>query len=139
VFCLVCYVASKVASNNHMPEQVNTRVKSVHTLAICNITFHGDVSIWKTHHVGPCFRSNSFLMYAATSCHQFHNSQCTFSIDKHSQPFLCSYLLNVVIRQCLACRIDRILLHFLVHIRILDDGLSLLTHLSVALVAINNE
>lgn len=39
-----------------------------------------------------------------------------------------AYLLNVVFRQCFGRNIDSILLHFLFHIGIFDDGLSLITH-----------
>ena len=75
--------------------------------------------------VGLYFLSNSFFIYAAIS---WKNAMYQH-LEVHNQPTnqesnfsVLTYFLNVVLFQCLCCTIHSILLHFLRHISIFDNG-----------------
>ena len=113
-----------------------------------NTTYGTRTEASKTLHaayqVGPCLRSNSFLMYAATSCYQTNDTKrsndwilrqfimiikdqidCR-SLQTVTKSTHSSYLFYVIFRQCFWSRIHRVLLHFVLHISVLNHCFSLL-------------
>jgi hypothetical protein len=62
MFCFVRNVAPKISSDDNMPG-----IDGATVLVSETVIHRLDSLELLTHHVGPCFRSNSFFMYAATS------------------------------------------------------------------------
>lgn len=72
-----------------------SRAGIVHRTANCLCHKHAKVIYGSykykrgTHHVGPCFRSNSFLMYAATSCDSQETVRTHGPIDTSLEQYYC--------------------------------------------------